>query len=96
MLVKILKSIGGSGDYVAGSSRIFNLDPGMIVEVRDDVARGWCASGIASPEAVEAPMQVPETTRLERPQPAAVRRPGRPQPRTPERAVKPKNKKRGR
>lgn len=96
MLVKILKSIGGIGDYVAGSSHIFNLDPDMVVDVRDDIATGWCASGIAAPKAVETKMKIPETARLERPPAAAVRVPERPQPRVPERAMKSKSKKHGR
>ena len=49
MKIEIVKPIAGRGDFVAGFQREFALDRGMQVEVKDEMAVKWLASGIAKP-----------------------------------------------
>ena len=77
MKIEIVKPIAGRGDFVAGSAREFALDRGMQVEVKDEMAVKWIASGIAKPveSAPESAMlKTPETTM--RPRAAAKSRKG--------------------
>jgi hypothetical protein len=54
MLIEIVKSLAGTGDFVSGSRREFCLDTGMVVEVEDSQAAKWVASGIARPVGLPA------------------------------------------
>lgn len=84
MRVKILKSIAGTGDIVAGSRHEFGLDAGTIAEVDDATAVKWIESGIARAvrdAAADSGTTPPdaETSALNRAETASLRRPaGRP------------------
>jgi hypothetical protein len=71
MRIEILQSIAGRGDFVGGFSGIFSLSPGDQVEVENQIAEKWIASGIA--KVVEQQTRSAETAMLAKP-PAKARK----------------------